>query len=132
MTDITNKIQKIVNELDELDEYYDGLNYKLSDIDLKIQDLLHYLEYNKINILWVYRYVSELQKLRLERRQIKNDIFILSKFNENRNKLIGSKNRTFLVNEIHKAEKQLASPYKNRQYSDDELNNLLKISNKKE
>lgn len=132
MEKVTEKIQKIINELDELDEYYESLNYKLSDIDLKIQDLLHYLEYNKIRISWIYRYVSELQKLRLERRQIKNDIFILSKFNENKNKLIGSKNRTFLVNEIHKAEKQLESPYKNRQYSDDELNNLLKISNKKE
>lgn len=132
MQKVTEKIQKIISDLDELDEYYDSLNYKLSDIDLKIQDLLHYLECNKISILWVYRYVSELQKLRLERRHIKNDIFILSKFNENKNKLIGSKNRNFLLTEIHKAEKQLESPYKNRQYSDEEINNLLKSKNKKE
>lgn len=132
MTDITNKIQKIVNDLDEIDEYYDGLNSKLSDIDLKIQDLLHYVENNKINMLWTYNYVMELKRLRLERRQIKNDITILGRYNEHKNKLVSPKTRNFLITELHKTEKQLEKPYQNRQYGEGEIENILIKSNKKE
>ena len=74
MLDITKKIQNIVDELDNIEEYSDSLPDKLSEIDLKTQDLLHYIEYNKISILWAYKYIVELKKLRIERRRIKNDM----------------------------------------------------------
>ena len=68
----------------------------------------------------------ELKKLRVERRQIKNDMYLLGKFNEHKNKMISSGNRQFLMNEMYKAEKQLETPYKNRQYKDGEIEEILK------
>ena len=86
--EVVKTLQEITKTLDELDTYYDGLTNELSEIDLKIQDLLHYIENHKISILWAYKYVVELKKLRLERRRIKNDMFILGKYSEHKNKII--------------------------------------------
>ena len=79
--EIVKTLQEIVNELDSIDTYDEGIAGRLSEIDLKIQDLLHYIENNKISILWSYKYMVELKKLRVERRKIKNDMYLLSKFN---------------------------------------------------
>ena len=131
MINVVEKLQNISDSLDEIDEYYEGLTGKLSETDLKVQDLLHFIEHNKISILWAYKYIAELKKLRLERRQIKNDMFVLGKYAEHKNKLISSSNRKFLMSEIHKSKKQLETPYKNRQYKDGEIEEILKKSNKK-
>ena len=129
--EIVKTLQNVVNELDSIDTYDEGIAGKLSEIDQKIQDLLHYIETNKINILWSYKYMVELKKLRVERRQIKNDMYLLGKFNEHKNKIISSGNRQFLMNEMYKAEKQLETPYKNRQYKDGEIEEILKIKKNK-
>ena len=130
--EVIKTLQEITNTLNELDTYYDGLANELSVIDLKIQDLLHYIENNKISILWAYKYIVELKKLRMERRRIKRDMFVLGKYNEHKNKIISSGNRQFLMNEVYKAEKQLDTPYKNRQYKDEEIEEILKKSSKKD
>ena len=130
--EVVKTLQEITKTLDELDTYYDGLTNELSIIDLKIQDLLHYIENNKISILWAYKYIVELKKLRLERRRIKNDMLILGKYSEHKNKIISSGNRQFLMTELYKAEKQLNTPYKNRQYKDEEIEEILKKSSKKD
>ena len=129
--EVIKTLQEITNTLNELDIYYDGLTNELSVIDLKIQDLLHYIENNNISILWSYKYIVELKKLRMERRRIKRDMFVLGKYNEHKNKIISSSNRQFLMNEVYKAEKQLDTPYKNRQYKDEEIEEILKKSSKK-
>ena len=130
--EVIKTLQEITKKLNEIDTYYDGLTNELSEIDLKIQDLLHYIESHKISILWAYKYIVELKKLRLERRRIKNDMFVLGKYSEHKNKIISSGNRQFLMAELHKAEKQLEAPYKNRQYKDEEIEEILKKSNKKD
>ena len=130
--EVIKTLQEITNTLNELDTYYDGLANELSVIDLKIQDLLHYIENNNISILWSYKYIVELKKLRMERRRIKRDMFILSKYNEHKNKIISSGNRQFLMSEVYKAEKQLDTPYKNRQCKDEEIEEILKKSSKKD
>lgn len=123
--DVAKKLQEISDSLDEIDTYYGGLTNELSDIDLKTQDLLHYIEYNKISILWAYKYIVELKKLRMERRRIKNDMTILGKYTEHKNKLLSQDNRKFLMVEIHKTIKQLETPYKNRKYKDGEIEGIL-------
>ena len=130
--EVIKTLQEITKKLNEIDTYYDGLTNELSEIDLKIQDLLHYIESHKISILWAYKYIVELKKLRLERRRIKNDMFVLGKYSEHKNKIISSGNRQFLMAELHKAEKQLEAPYKNRQYKDEEIEEILKKSSKKD
>ena len=124
--DVIQEITDIVDRLNKVDEYIDGLSDKLSEIDGKEQDLLHYLEDNKINILWCYRYVKEMKKNRLDRRKIKNDMEISSKYIDNKNKLSSKENRQFILTELHKREKTLNLPYKNRQYTDEEIQKVLK------
>lgn len=123
---VMEDIKKTVDILDNIDIYSNGLNEELSIVDGKMQDLLHYVENNKINILWCYRYVREMKRLRLERRRIRNDMELLNKFNEHKNKLISKDNRQFLLAEMNKREKQLNQPYKNRQYGEEELEGVLK------
>lgn len=123
---VVEDIKKTVDILDNIDTYSNGLSEELSIVDGKIQDLLHYVENNKINILWCYRYVREMKRLRLDRRRIRNDMELLNKFSEHKNKLISKDNRQFLLAEMNKREKQLNQPYKNRQYGEEELEDVLK------
>ena len=80
MIDVVKELHNIFDCLDKIDAYNDSLTTKLSEVDQKTQDLLHYIEYNKISILWAYKYIVELKKLRIERRKIKNDMTILAKY----------------------------------------------------
>lgn len=130
MTEITKKFQNITDILNEIDDYSTGLANKLSEVDQKIQDLLHYIEYNKINILWSYKYIVELKKLRLERRKIKNDMLIIDVYNKHKSKLPSYENRKFFMTEMYKMEKQLEAPYKNRQYKEGEIEKILEKSDK--
>ena len=127
-----DKIKNISDSLDEIDKYFSGLDQELSDCDSRIQDLLHYVENNKISILWAYKYANEIRKVMIERRRVKNDMELLCKFNEQKNKLISVDNRKFLLAEVCKREKQLNMPYKNRKYTDEDLEKILKKSKKDE
>lgn len=123
---VMNKLTEAIDILDEVDTYGSTLTNKLSELDSKEQDLLHYIENNKINILWCYRMVKEIKSLREERRKVKNDMEILFKFNEVKNRIAGKDNRQFILSELHKREKQLNCEYKNRQYTEEEIQNILR------
>lgn len=125
--DVLKQITEIVDKLNELDKYDSGLSQLLSECDEKEQDLLHYIENNKINVLWCYKYVKELKSVRERRRNIKNDIERITKFKENKTKLASTiDNRQLLLAELNKREKQLNCPYKNRRYTEEELQKVLK------
>lgn len=118
---------KIINDkLDVIDEYSNTLSDELSKVDCKMQDLLHYIEFNKISVKWCYRMMKEMKELREKKRKIKNDMEILSKYNETKTKLLTSDNRKFLMTEIYKKDKQLNQPYKNREYTEEDMQKILK------
>ena len=123
---VIEEIKEVVDKLDKIDEYNSTLNEELSINDGKELDLLHFIENNKINVLWCYRVIKEIKKIRECRRKVKNDMELINKFNEQKNKLITKENRQFLLTELHKREKTLNLPYKNRQYTDEELQKILK------
>lgn len=123
---VAEEIKEIVTKLDKIDDYSNSLSDKLSVVDSKLQDLLHYIENNKINILWCYRMIKEIKMLREERRKIKNDIELLSKYNEQKNKIISKENRQFLLTEVYKKEKSLGKKYVNKQYTEDEMQKIIK------
>lgn len=124
--DVIEEIKNIVDKLDKIDDYSDSLSDKLSVVDSKLQDLLHYIENNKINVLWCYRMLKEIKSLRQERRKIKNDMELLSKYNEYKNKIISKDNRQFLLAEVYKKEKTLGKKYVNKQYTEDEMQKIIK------
>ena len=124
--DVIEEITEIVDRLNKIDEYNSTLIDNLSSLDCKQQDLLHYIENNKINVLWCYRMLKEMKQIRMNRRKVKNDIELLSKFNDQKTKIISKENRQFILTELNKKNKQLQTNYKNRQYTDEELQKILK------
>lgn len=123
--DIMAKLTDAIDILNAIDEYDAALSYKLSELDCKEQDLLHHIEDNKINILWCYNIVKKIKEIRIERRKVKNDMELMSRYNEIKSKMTSKENRQFILVELHKKEKQLQTTYKNRQYSEDDIKAIL-------
>lgn len=123
---VIEEITTIVTLLNELDNYSSGLVNKISELDLKQQDLLHYIENNSLKTNECYRIIRELKKIRENRRKVKNDMDLMSKYNEQKTKLVSTDNRRFLLAEMHKREKILGKIYTNKGYTDEELESILK------
>ena len=123
---VAEEIKDVVERLDRIDEYSNSLTDNLSELDCKMQDLLHYIENNKINVLWCYRMIKEIKQIREKRRKVKNDMELLSKYNEQKNKMISKENRQFLMTEIYKREKMLSKNYTNKQYTEEEMQKIIK------
>lgn len=124
---VITQINDIVDKLNELDVYDSGLEQKLKIVDGQTQDILHYIEHNKINMLTCYNLIKKIKTIRVERRKIKEDIEILKRYNELKQKLISNvDNRKIVLAEIYKKEKQLKTDYKNRQFSEEDIQNILK------
>lgn len=124
--DLIEEINSVIEQLDNIENYCASLNDKLSNEDLKQQDLLHLIEENKIGAFQCYRLIKELKKIRLTRRKIKNDIELSNVFNNNKNKLISKDFRKFLLTELNKRNKTLNQKYKNRYYQECEIDKILK------
>lgn len=124
--DIMAKITEAIDLLNAIDQYGNSLINKLSELDSKEQDLLHYIEDNRINMLWCYNIVKKIKEIRLERRKVKKDIELMGKYNDLKNRLASSDSRQFIIAELHKKEKSLQTTYKNRQYSEDDIRDILK------
>lgn len=124
---VIEKITQIVELLNEIDIYESGLSQLLSEYDEREQDLLHFIENNKINVLWCYKYTRELKSIREKRRNTKNDMERINKFKEHKTKLVSTiENRKIMINEMYKREKQLNCPYKNRRYKEEEIEKIIK------
>lgn len=123
---LLEEIKEISERLDEVEDYCSQLQDNLSSEDLKTQDLLHYIENNKISPFDSWRLVKKIKQIRIDRRKIKNDIEISSTFYNNKSKLISKDHRKFLLNELYKKDKRLNSEYKNRYYQECEIENILK------
>ena len=65
--DVIQEITDIVDKLNKIDEYDSTLVDELSKLDQKQQDLLHYIEFNKVNILWCYRMIKEILRVENEK-----------------------------------------------------------------
>ena len=121
ITELNNAIQLLNN----VDEYTETLVDKLSSYDKRTSDLLHYIESNKLNAPQCCRIVKELKVIREERRKVKNDMEISKVYKDNINKLINKDNRNMLMIKLYKQEKQLGTNYKNRIYTEENINNIL-------
>lgn len=123
--EIVNKLKEICDELDELQDYTTGLATDLSSVDSKICDLEHFVEHNKITSKNSYRICKEMQKVLLDRREIKNNMELSRVMGVNFNKIISKDHRKFLLTEMNKAKGRLNKPYNNRVYSVEEQDYLL-------
>lgn len=123
---VKDKIVEVIEGLDELDEYSDGLADMLSNYDSKLSDLYHLIEENKLKTNECYRVVQEMRKVLTERRKIKNDMLLMSVYNKEKEKLQSNKNRVFLKQSIFKKEREIKdSVYKKRIYTDENISEIL-------
>lgn len=125
--DVVEQIEKVVKELDELDKYTSCLNQQLSIVDGKLQDVVHYIECNKINVLTCYNIVKKIKTLRVERRKIKEDMELSKTYDGLKHKLATNiNNRKIILGELRGKKKQLNTEYKPRQYNEQDMEKILK------
>ena len=124
--DIIKEIKEAIDILDNVDEYISSLYKEQSILDEKEQDLLHYIENNKISTFRCYHIVKEIKNNRLKRRKVKQDIEIGRRYTELKNKMLSTDNRSMLIQDLYKKNNQLQTEYKNRQYTDEEIQKILK------
>lgn len=73
------KLGQLEDVLLEVSERDEELNEKLSDVDLKLQDILHNIELSdKCDMYSAWQIVSQIRNLRKQRRNIKDEKLVLS------------------------------------------------------
>ena len=123
--EIVKDLKEVVLKLNELDKYLDSMSELESNVDMKISDLLHYIENNNLKTNECYRIVKEIKKQRKIRRTLKNDYTLLINYKNNFQRLNNENNRKIFLAEINKTNKDLSKGYKNRVYTDEDFKNLL-------
>ena len=74
-----NELGRCEDILSEASNRYEELNGELSDIDLKLQDLLHTIELSdKCGMYKSWQMINEIRDLRKQRRYIKDEKLVLS------------------------------------------------------
>ena len=74
-----NELGQCEDILSKADKRYEVLNKELSETDLKLQDILHEIEFSdKYDMFTAWNIVNEIRENRKNRREIKNEQLILS------------------------------------------------------
>ena len=74
-----NELGRCEDILSEASNRYDELNGELSDVDLKLQDILHEIELSdKCDMYKAWQIINEIRNLRKQRRNIKDEKLVLS------------------------------------------------------
>lgn len=127
---LAEKIYETIDFLNEIDSMEQELRDKLSEMDNRTQDLMHYLENNKLKAYEHTKLSMELKRVREERRKVKNDMAIINEFKKNCMQLQNPKGRETLKNIIKRQEKSNNGKYHNRVYKQEELDLIIKKGGK--
>lgn len=74
-----NELGRCEDILTEASNRYEELNGELSDVDLKLQDILHNIELSdKCDMYVAWQMINEIRDLRKQRRNIKDEKLVLS------------------------------------------------------
>ena len=74
-----NELGRCEDILSEASNRYEELNGELSDVDLKLQDILHSIELSdKCDMYKSWQMINEIRDLRKQRRNIKDEKIVLS------------------------------------------------------
>lgn len=122
MIDLKQELISSIKSLTLIEDEIENYVSKLNELDLRIQEILHYYEYNKISTNGHSSLSRKLQELQIERRNVKNMYELYGTYQSNKMKLIESGNRDILISEIFKKEKALDTKYRNTYFTEEELN----------
>lgn len=120
-----NEIIDIVRKLDTLDKCIDSLPKELSKQDLKLDDLYHILEFNKLDSSQCWHLMKEMKQVLQDRRDIKDKMALSKVFKDNKDKLLYKDSRKFLLSEVGKKNKMILSQkYNYNHYNNSSLIDL--------
>ena len=122
---VVDEINEAIKMIDKIDESNRTISERISQNDLAISDLYHYIENNTFNSKTSYRMIKELKEKLIYRRELKEEETILRAFDNNKNKLLHPDNRKMLIAEIGKTEKRLSTPYNYRIYCEEDLRDKI-------
>lgn len=128
---IVEKIKTVVKVLDEIDTMIKTQSKELQTVDYELSDLYHLIENNDLNKDASFNIVNRIRELRRLRRSLNNEHEIENTYQLHKSKMTGNETRQFLVNEIHRTEKQLNCEYKNRVLTEENINGLLEVKKAK-
>ncbi len=107
--DLIKEMQAVRTIFFKRPEYYELLNKQLQKADHETQDLLHVLEFGKLDAVASMKITKDLKKLRKERRLIKKDLELLRIVYEfvegSKGKSINKHDVGNAIGELRKAEK---------------------------
>lgn len=104
---------------------------ELQKVDYKLSDLYHLIENNDLSDEASINVVREIHLLRKERRSLNNEHDLEVVYQNQKQKMIGNDSRQFLVTELNKTNKRLNSEYKNRVYTEEEIEKLISPKKKR-
>ena len=126
MLKMIDTLLSAINQINQYEEQGEELSSKLSELDIKTQDILHYIENENFNASQGCILAKKIKELRIERRIIKNKLQLLNLFRTNSNKLVEKNNRKMLISELANSNKKLDnSKYHYEFFSKNKIDNLL-------
>ena len=128
---IIDKITNAISILDEIDNMIKTQSEELQKVDYKLSDLYHLIENNDLSDEASINVVREIHLLRKERRSLNNEHDLEVVYQNQKQKMIGNDSRQFLVTELNRTNKRLNSEYKNRVYTEEEIEKLISPKKKR-
>lgn len=122
---IIEKIKSAISILDEIDNMIQTQSQELQQVDYKLSDLYHLIENNELSDEASINVIKTIHELRKQRRSLNNEHELEVVYQNHKSKMIGNDTRQFLITELHKTNKKLNSEYKNRIYTEEEINQLI-------
>lgn len=77
MENIVNSLESVRDIFITYPERYENAREELSNVDVEIQDVLHAIELGSLDAVGMSRMYKEIQRLRQERRRLKDEIEVL-------------------------------------------------------
>lgn len=128
---IIEKISNAISILDEIDNMIKTQSEELQKVDYKLSDLYHLVENNELSDEASINVVREIHLLRKERRSLNNEHELEIVYQNQKQKMIGNDSRQFIITELNKTNKRLNNEYKNRVYTEEEIEKLISPKKKR-
>ncbi|MCM1052467.1 MAG: hypothetical protein NC483_00595 [Ruminococcus sp.] len=123
--DVLEEVKNVVASLNKIENYGKRLSDDLSHQDLKLSDLYHFIEINKLDTKGCYRMIKELKQVLEERREIKINLAVLKSFDMQKQKLLNHDNRQIMLSAVCKCHKEQVTEDGYNVYTNEELKELI-------
>lgn len=125
--DFKAKVVEVCNLLNELDDLKPSLVDNLSEYDLRLSDLYHFIELHSLDAKGCCRMIKLLKEVLTKRREIKINLSLATSYEMQKQKLINKDNRKMMLSQISRCWKEENKNYEYRVYTEEELKITLGV-----